>query len=129
MQYTDHIAKLSQSKNFVVGDEVVVLVDYSLISGVVLKVNPKGIKVSVSASFGCYAYIRSFPYHKVVNKGCLTALVWELWKGKNGRGGYRLETILYPDLLMPVESIKASHYLEEESFGIITSLAIQKYVW
>lgn len=32
-------------------------------------------------------------------------VVWEQWKGKNGRGGYRVEKNLYDDFRVPAESV------------------------
>ena len=119
---------MNQAKTFSVGDDVKVLIDYSLCSGKVIKVNPKGIKVHVVASFGCMDYVGSFKYEKVFKFGTNAVLVWERWKGKNGRGGYRVDTILYPELVREIETIRPSVYLYEDTFGVVTSQHKQDYV-
>lgn len=120
MDYDEHLLTLREKVKLSVGDDVMVLSEYSLIPGVVLKVNAKSIKVRVSAYGGCIAHDNSFKPEKVAKRGSLVALVWETWKGVNGRGGYRLETIMYQDVLKPVEQIRASRYLYETQFGEVT---------
>ncbi len=116
MSYDNHIINLNKDKKLEVGDFVKVLIDYSLFTGTVLKVNKKSISVSVNQSFGCLAFKKNFKYEKVLKFGTNAVLVWELWKGKNGRGGYRLDTIMYQDQSEPVENIKPSTYIYENDF-------------
>ena len=120
MLYEEHIKQIIETKTLSIGDDVKVLIDYSLCSGTVLKVNPKGIKVHIAAVFGCVDYVSSFKPEKVFKFGTQAVIVWELWKGKNGRGGYRVDTLLYTDLARPIEIIKPSVYLYEDSFGVVT---------
>ncbi len=119
MLYEEHIKQIIETKTLSIGDDVKVLIDYSLCSGTVVKVNPKGIKVHIAAGFGCVDYVSSFKPEKVFKIGTLAVLVWELWKGKNGRGGYRVDTLMYSELARPIETIKSSVYLYEDSFGCV----------
>lgn len=50
-------------------------------------------------------------------------IVWETWKGKNGRGGYRIERELYPNDRVPAQFV---HYqdvggpgrVDETAYGV-----------
>jgi hypothetical protein len=127
MIYQEHIVLINKGKSLSVGDDVKVLIDYSLCSGKVSKVNPKGIKVFVMDSLGCIAYESNFKYEKVIKLGTEGVLVWETWKGRNGRGGYRFDTVMYPDLAQKVENIRGNTYLYETAFGVITQREKQMY--
>lgn len=128
MDYESHILELSRNKVINVQDEVVVLVDYSLVRGIVLKTNPKSIKVKLYAQSGLNAYEKSCKPEKVLKVGHPAVLVWECWKGVNGRGGYRLDTIMYEDLWKPVEMIRPSTYLCETEFGEVSELSRECYL-
>lgn len=39
----------------------------------------------------------------------LVVIVWECWKGRNGRGGYRIERVEYPTLRIPAKNIGPAH--------------------
>jgi len=127
MSYEEHIVLMNKDKALSVGDDVKVLIDYSLCSGKVVKVNPKGIKVLVAASGGCVQYLGNFKYEKVCKVDTKAVLVWERWKGKNGRGGYRLDTIMYPELAQSVSDIRGMAYLYEDNFGVATEQNKQAY--
>jgi len=127
MLYDEHITLMNQAKTFSVGANVKVLIDYSLCSGIVLKVNPKGIKVHVAAHLGCVDYVSSFKPEKVFKFGTVAVLVWEQWKGKNGRGSYRVETVMYPELARSIETIRSSVYLYEDAFGVLSHQHKQDY--
>ena len=127
MSYEEHIVLMNKEKAFSVGDDVKVLIDYSLCSGRVSKVNPKGIKVFVMDSLGCIVYESNFKYEKVIKLGTNGVLVWETWKGRNGRGGYRFDTIMYPHLAHKVEDIRGTTYLYETDFGVVNQREQQMY--
>lgn len=128
MDYCKHIQLLNESKTFNIGDSVIVLEDYMLFSGVVLKVNPKSVKVKVFADRGLIKHTQLYKPEKILTYGTPAVLVWETWKGTNGRGAYRLETKLYAECFRKVECIPRSRYLYENSFGIIDSQAIERYL-
>jgi hypothetical protein len=51
---------------------------------------------------------------KYIPKATPFCLVWEMWKGVNGRGGYRLETTAYPEALA-IGGNKVSMVHEEDN--------------
>ena len=128
MDYSQHIKLLNDSKTFNVGDSVIVLEDYMLFSGVVLKVNPKSVKIKVFADRRLIEHTQLYKPEKILTYGTPSVLVWETWKGTNGRGAYRLETKIYTECFKKVESIPRSRYLYETGFGIIDSNAIERYL-
>lgn len=71
-----------------------ILIEYRIFRAKVLKENKKTYTVSLP-SVGT----RRISKEKYVSKDTPFCLVWERWKGVNGRGGYRLETVKYPDKL------------------------------
>jgi hypothetical protein len=127
MIYEEHIVLINKGKSLSVGDDVKVLIDYSLCAGKVSKVNPKGVKVFVMDALGCIVYESNFKYEKVIKLGTKGVLVWETWKGRNGRGGYRFDTVMYPQLARNVEDIRGNTYLYETAFGVVTPREQQMY--
>lgn len=128
MSYDEHIAVMTETKMLSVGDKVKVLIDYSLHSGTILKINQKSIKVQLFAEQWRPKRIGNFKREKVFKYGTLAVLVWELWKGKNGRGSYRIDTQMYTDLAKPIEEIPASSYLYEDTFGVVNHDSRQNYI-
>ena len=127
MIYEEHIVLINKGKSLSVGDNVKVLIDYALCFGSVIKINPKSIKVFVIGSFGCIDYESNFKQEKVIKLGTKGVLVWEQWKGSNGRGAYRFDTIMYPELSKNVEDIRPSTYLYESAFGVVSHYDKQMY--
>lgn len=72
-----------------------ILIEYHIFKAKVLKENKKTYTVSLPTE----NETRRVPKDKYVSKATPFCLVWERWKGVNGRGGYRLETKLYQDVL------------------------------
>lgn len=131
-EYLNHVKVQNDlsnhAENLSPGDKIYILKEYNIYSGKVIKVNPKGIKVDIPAQKGMIAYQQSMPYEKVLKAGTPAALIWEQWKGSNGRGGYRFETIMYPETLIPVEKIPHQRYLYEKDFGNAKQEDIQNYL-
>lgn len=111
------------SRKLRVNDRVVVLVEYCLYHGVVLKVNSKTVKVSIPSgqSFCQAAYEKNFALAKVAHEDEPIAVIWELWKGVNGRGGYRLDRDMYPDRLMPAKTWPWQRYVYEAAYGQLST--------
>lgn len=106
------------------GQKVFVLREYSLYPGTIsstLRANSKTVSVLVEG----YSHPISVPVDKVVDENTSICIVWEQWKGKNGRGGYRLEKNLYPNVRLPAIKYFANHgpwsrsmrYVYESVFG------------
>jgi hypothetical protein len=48
---------------------------------------------------------RYFPRDRCAFPGELVCVVWEMWRGKNGRGAYRVEREQYPQHRVPAEMV------------------------
>ena len=132
INYDDHIISqinsLNYANNLETGDKVYIFKEYTIFHGIVIKANPKSVKVKIPAQSYYIEHVMSVPYNKILKAGTLAVLVWETWKGKNGRGGYRFETDLYSKILLPVENIPHKKYLCESVFGNATSQEQDNYL-
>lgn len=73
------------------------LYDYDLVSASVISIGRTNVKVLVSAHKGIVEHVRYVKPDKLIDQALPFCVVWDLTKGRNGRGSYRLETALYPD--------------------------------
>lgn len=78
------------------GDTVYVLNDYRMYAGTLVKIN----KTTASVDYDLGRVCRE-PLAKVAGADELMCVVWEMWKGRNGRGGYRIERTRYPERHKP----------------------------
>lgn len=126
MDYGKHIESQTAARHgkhpISPGDTVFWHMEYDICSGLARKVNAKGVRV-----LGPHGE-RNIPAARVVRAGTPAVLVWEMWKGANGAGGYRWDTSLYPDVHMPVEKIPHQTYLDEGAFGAATAQERQAYL-
>jgi hypothetical protein len=76
------------------GDLVYFLYDYTLEKGLAEFIGNKNIKIA-KTRWDDSIYYKRVPIEKVVLSDEMICIVWERWKGKNGRGGYRIEKKLY----------------------------------
>jgi len=60
---------------------------------VLLKTNKKTYKVLHAAA----PYVQNWPKEKCAFPNEKVCVVWETWRGVNGRGGYRVERERYPE--------------------------------
>ena len=86
--------------SFVIGQEVYFLSEYELWKGTVLSVGKKNLKIAVPARGFSIAHDIRKPFEKCAHPTEKVAVVWEMWRGQNGRGRYRLEKVLYPHRLV-----------------------------
>lgn len=107
--------------DFKAGEKIYVLVDYVLHPAVVVSARgPKTLLVDIPTldSSGKEAPYRMrvkrekcvWPYERI-------AIVWEMWKGRNGRGGYRIERTRYADERRDAHTWhneKAWNYIQED---------------
>lgn len=99
------------------GDDVVVLEEYNLYPGRVISVGPKRIKVLVdrrAASF-MRSGVKYFLPEKVARADEMICVVWEAWKGRNGRGGYRLDRGTSPHELTLASEYLFQHRVTENT--------------
>lgn len=115
-------------ERLVAGETVHVQLEYNIVIGRVVRLSAKSATVHFPAQ-GCYSeYTRATPYQKIAKRGDRVVLVWETWKGTNGRGGYRLEGSAYESVRLPVEEIAHQSYLQEDVFLGATSDQQQRYL-
>jgi hypothetical protein len=83
------------------GSRVYWLYNYDWEWGTVVKCNTK--TVTLTDSWG---NTRKVPNEKVAGPEERVVVVSELWKGKNGRGGYRVEREMHDEFRIPAKDIK-----------------------
>lgn len=92
--------------DFTTGDKVYFLDEYRLTHGTVISAGPVNLHIEVpvlesDSTWGSYVVRKprtkcAWPFERV-------AIVHELWKGRNGRGGYRIEREAYADDRIPAK--------------------------
>ena len=92
-----------------IGDTIYFLYDYVLERGTVIGIGP----VNVRVQFGS-GHITRQTHAKCAMPDESIAVVWELHKGRNGRGGYRLERELYADQRVPAKDWSYQTYVYEK---------------
>jgi hypothetical protein len=78
------------------GDKAWFLSYYDLILVDVLKTNKNRVKIQVPQYKGCIAHTKSVTNQSLIHTSVPFTIVWERWKGRNGRGAYRIDTTNYP---------------------------------
>jgi len=91
--------KSTSDGKFSNGDRVFYRAGYSMWEAVVFKVNKKTVVLKTDYR-GIFMDVEcEFKVNKddvvLPDEPCL--LIWETWKGVNGRGGYRLDKYMYPN--------------------------------
>lgn len=72
--------------------DIYFLVDYNWELGTLLPTkSKKNLKIK-----DYHGFVRTVAIDKTATPDELVCIVWETWKGVNGRGGYRVERTLYP---------------------------------
>lgn len=80
------------------------LSDYDWERGVLISEGKKNYKIHVN-SFGYIPHDKYVAKEKCALPGESVCVVWEMWRGKNGRGGYRVEREGYPEYRVPAENV------------------------
>jgi hypothetical protein len=103
------------------GDDIYFMCDYNWERGEILSEGKKNFKVLCNWGNGKKAvYI---PKEKCAYPTEEVCVVWETWKGKNGRGGYRVERELYPTDRVPATQVHYQHIggpgrVTETTYGV-----------
>jgi hypothetical protein len=109
--------------NFEKGQEVIVLREYDLHYGVVETTprnsNSKTVKIHFPAQRCFCEYSSSVPREKICLPEEIICVVWEIWRGVNGRGGYRIERNLYPAVRYPAKIYPFQRYVHEVKLGVV----------
>lgn len=98
-----------------VGDDIRYLDEYRFRDGKVLSVGPKNHKIVDTYS---QVVIRR-PHEKCAALDESVAVIWEMWRGVNGRGGYRIERENYSHIRKPAKLIGRSERHNEKSLGVL----------
>ncbi len=88
----------------VTSQEIFYLDDYNWESGELMSAGPSNNKIKTSDG-----HVLTVPKSKCANRGEKVCVVWEVWKGRNGRGGYRVERDIYDNKRIPAEKISRQH--------------------
>jgi hypothetical protein len=102
--------------------EIYFLSEYNWQKGILLAEGSKNYKIYIPAN-GCFlAQTKPVPKEKCAFPDEIVCVVWEQWKGKNGRGGYRVEKELYPNDRVRADRVNYQHVgglgrLDEISLG------------
>lgn len=108
------------------GDKIHFLSEYTLLEGTILSVGPKRLKIFVPAHGFFTAHEVRIPFEKCALPTELVCVVWEKWKGGNGRGGYRLEKILYANLQQRASDWPRNALVYEDAYGQLTLNKVMK---
>ena len=95
-----------------VGKEVYFLYGYDWMRGTLISVGKTNLKIAYS--IGCLSRVeRKIPVVKCALPTEQVCVVWETWKGVNGRGGYRVERVLYTPFRVMARNVytQDSHYV------------------
>lgn len=99
------------------GDKVYVQREYHLEPATVVSARgTKTVMVELDYPDGYRCRVKR---EKVATPDESIAVIWEMWKGVNGRGGYRLERELYPDRRMLAKDWAWCSYLWETEHGTL----------
>jgi hypothetical protein len=101
------------------GDIVYVLDGYNLMKGEILSIGRKNCKVKIKGYGHNYFYEKYVPFDKIAEPNESIAVVWETWKGNNGRGAYRIERELYQNKRKKAKDWPHQEYIWEEYYGVI----------
>lgn len=110
---------MANLSDFSPGMVVYYLWDYNLEKVTVVSVGRKNVKIKVD--------IPSHTVHEKCVKPEKLALpdesiivVWETWRGVNGRGGHRIERDLYPQYRQAAKTLpRQRHNIWEKSMGVL----------
>jgi hypothetical protein len=89
------------------GDQVFYLTEYNWHLAEVVKVN----RVNIRIRDRIYNEERDIKPEKIAQPDEIVCVVWECWKGRNGRGGYRVERTLYPESRIPAREVARQGWL------------------
>lgn len=80
----------------------------------------------------CYGAELSVKKEKCASPDEELVIVWEMWKGCNGRGGYRLEREAYKEYAFPANEIARQHSgkgrITEASLGVLNNINNSGYI-
>lgn len=124
----DTIELMKTLKDLKAGDDVYVLVEYNLCKAIFIKLNKKSVKVKYQYQDFATNEIKFREVYEPIDKSAhpeeKIAVVWEMWRGTNGRGGYRLDKTMYPTYHREAKLWPHQALLNEQPHGNIVSDSI-----
>ena len=107
--------------NHPAGDKIYFLLDYNWNEGILISEGPKNFKIYVDIC-GFQPHTRYVPKDRCARPGEKVCVVWEKWRGTNGRGGYRVERKLYPQHRVASEDVARQSWaigrVNEQRYGV-----------
>jgi hypothetical protein len=94
----------------------------------VISEGPKNFKIRIIwAGKVIEDHVYTVPKEKCASLEEEVCVVWELWKGRNGRGAYRIERQLYPDKRVPAKNVARQQHQElgrvaETAHGVLVGV-------
>lgn len=85
--------------------EIFFLRDYNWERGYLINEGPKNLKVKHAV----HGYEVRVPKNKCALPDEIVCIVWEMWRGKNGRGGYRVERMTYTESRVRADNVSRQH--------------------
>ena len=103
-------------------DSIYFLSDYNWECGTIVGGGTKNYKIHTPANGFYSEWTRSVAKDKCAQPSESVCVVWETWRGKNGRGGYRVERELYPQHRVPAEKVARQSWgrgrVAEQAYGV-----------
>lgn len=99
--------------------------DYRYLKGELISVGKKNYKVKFRAGW-CEEEVSYVPKEKCAFPDEEVLFIWETWKGRNGRGGYRLEKTAYPDLRIPASQVTRGGFCVKEPGHLTENCPLEK---
>ena len=81
------------------------LSDYNWEQGILVSEGKKNYKIHIPGSGRYKEHTKYVAKEKCAFPGESVCVVWEMWRGTNGRGGYRVERELYSIRRAPAEQV------------------------
>jgi hypothetical protein len=104
-----------------INNQVYFLSEYNWYNGTLVGKGPKNFRIYINLP-GFKPHTRSVSRDKCALPGENVCVVWEKWRGTNGRGGYRVERELYSNLRVPAEQVACQSWglgrVNEQKYGV-----------
>lgn len=99
------------------------LSDYIWAKGILVSEGKKNFRIDIPSSGFYRAQTKYVAKEKCAHPTESICVIWELWRGKNGRGGYRVEKELYPEDRISADRVNYQHVgglgrIDEIEYGI-----------
>lgn len=90
--------------SYAVGQTIMLLEEYNWVRGTLVGIGRKNLKVALPGGVLLPRTV-TVPPERCAHPDEPVCIVWETWKGMNGRGTYRVERERYPEHRIPAKEI------------------------